>query len=53
MRAARVLSLVQMGELSSARQALEAAPLAPGNLGHLGDSHRPIEETTNTKEGIE
>ena len=37
----------QMGELSSAHQALEGAP------GHFGESHRPIEETTNPKEGIE
>ena len=29
-RAARALSLVHMGELSAARQALEGAPLAPG-----------------------
>ena len=35
-RASRALSLVQMGELSSARQALEGAPLAPGNLATLG-----------------
>ena len=34
-RASRALSLVQMGELSSARQALEGAPLAPGNLATL------------------
>ena len=35
-RAARALSLVQMGELSAARQALEGASLAPGNLATLG-----------------
>ena len=31
-RAARVLSPVQMGELTAGRQALEGAELAPGNL---------------------
>ena len=30
-RGARALSLVQMGELSSGRQALEGVDLAPGN----------------------
>ena len=35
-RAARALSLVQMGELSAGRQALEGASLAPGNLATLG-----------------
>ena len=35
-RATRALSLVQMGELSAARQALEGASLAPGNLATLG-----------------
>ena len=30
-RAARALNFVQLGELSSARQALEGADLAPGN----------------------
>ena len=35
-RATRALSLVQMGELSAARQALEGASLAPGNLSTLG-----------------
>ena len=35
-RAARALSLVQMGELSAGRQALEGACLAPGNLATLG-----------------
>ena len=34
-RAARALSLVQMGELSAARQALEGAPVAPGNMAIL------------------
>ena len=31
-RAARAMSLVQVGELSAARQALEGAALAPGNV---------------------
>ena len=31
-RAARALSLVLMSELSAARQALEGAPVAPGNM---------------------
>ena len=35
MRAARAMSLVQVGELSAARQALEGAALAPGNLATL------------------
>ena len=35
-RATRALSLVHMGELSAARQALEGASLAPGNLATLG-----------------
>ena len=35
-RATPALSLVQMGELSAARQALEGASLAPGNLATLG-----------------
>ena len=35
-RAARALSLVREGELSSARQALEGASLAPGTLATLG-----------------
>ena len=34
-RAARALSLVQMGELFAARQALEGAPVAPGNMATL------------------
>ena len=34
-RAARAMSLVQVGELSAARQALEGAALAPGNLATL------------------
>ena len=38
-RAARALSLVQMGELSAGRQALEGACLAPGNR-HIGSPHR-------------
>ena len=45
-RAARALSLVQMGELSSVRQALEGVPLAPGNLATSGiltdPSRRPL-----------
>ena len=32
----RAQRLVQVGELSSARQALEGAPLAPGNQATLG-----------------
>ena len=35
-RASRALSLVHMGELSAARQALEGASVAPGNLATLG-----------------
>ena len=35
-RAARALSLVQLGELSAGRLALEGASLAPGNLATLG-----------------
>ena len=35
-RVTRALSLVQMGELSAARPALEVASLAPGNLATLG-----------------
>ena len=34
-RAARAMSLVQVGELSAARQALEGAALTPGNLATL------------------
>ena len=34
-RAARAMSLVQVGELSAARQALEGAALVPGNLATL------------------
>ena len=34
-RASRALSLVQMGELSAARQALDGAPVAPGTLATL------------------
>ena len=34
-RAARALSLVQMGELSAAKQALEGAPVALGNMATL------------------
>ena len=34
-RAARAMSLVQVGELSAVRQALEGAALAPGNLATL------------------
>ena len=34
-RANRALSLVQMGELSAARQALDGAPIAPGTLATL------------------
>ena len=30
-RAARAVTLTQMGELSAARQALEGAPVAPGS----------------------
>ena len=36
-RAARALSLVKQGELSSARMALEGAEVAPGNLATLRD----------------
>ena len=42
-RAARAISLVQMGELSSGRQALEGASLAPGSeqtLNSLRDPER-------------
>ena len=35
-RAARALFLTRSGELSSARQALEGAEVAPGNLAALG-----------------
>ena len=35
-RASRALSLVHMGELSAARQAMEGASAAPGNLATLG-----------------
>ena len=35
-RAARALFFTQLGELSSARQALEGAEVAPGNLATLG-----------------
>ena len=51
-KAARALSLVQMGEHFSARQALERATPRARESGHLVDSHRFIEETTNAKEGI-
>ena len=44
-RAARALHLAQMGELSSARQALEATPVAPGNEATraklMNESRRP------------
>ena len=40
-RAARALQLVQLGELSSARQALEGAELAPGNESTLRELRNP------------
>ena len=44
-RAARALQLTHMGELSSARQALEASPVAPGNestrVKLMGENRRP------------
>ena len=40
-RAARALQLVQLGELSSARQALEGAELAPGNEWTLREVRNP------------
>ena len=43
-RADRALDLVQMGELSAARHALEGDPIAPGNrqtLNALQDPERP------------
>ena len=53
-RAALALSLVQAGELSAARQALEGAALAPGNLSHIAhiDGSRtstPVAETATER----
>ena len=46
-RAARALSLVQVGELSAARQALEGASLVPGSIAHINGSRTstPVAET--------
>ena len=41
-RAGRALSLVQMGELSAGRQALEGAPVAPGNRETLNQLQDPV-----------
>ena len=41
-RAGRALSLVQMGELSAGRQALERAPVAPGNRETLNQLRDPV-----------
>ena len=41
-RAARALALVQMGELSAGRQALEGADLAPGNMETLRELRDPV-----------
>ena len=50
-RAARALRLVQLGEVSSARQAVEGAEVAPGTLdtlNHLRDENRrPPEDIVN------
>ena len=44
--AGRALSLVQMGELSAGRQALEGAPLAPGNRETLNQLRDPVRRLT-------
>ena len=41
-RAGRALSLVQMGEVSAGRQALEGAPVAPGNRETLNQLQDPF-----------
>ena len=48
-----VQTVVQMEELSAARQALEGAPFAPGNLATLGGAHRPDSQTTSAKKCFE
>ena len=50
-RATRALSLVHMGELSAARQALEGASLAPGNLATLVMLTDPTRRLPSGEEG--
>ena len=52
-RAARALSLVQMGELSAGRQALEGADIAPGNNATLQMLQDPRKRPPRTRLGDE
>ena len=47
-QAHRARQLVHQGELSAARQALSAGPLAPGRAKHIGRAHRPQPPATGT-----
>ena len=51
-RADRALKLVQMGELSAGRLALDGAQVANGNSGHFESSHRHEEETSSAQGSI-
>ena len=52
-RAARALGLVQMGELSAGRQALEGAAIAPGNNATLQILRDPRKRPPRTRLGDE
>ena len=51
-RAAKALALVQVGELSSARQALEGADLAPGSDATLQELRNPVRRPNVAREPI-
>ena len=51
-RAARALSLVQLGEISAGRQALERARLAPGNLATFGILTDPNRRPPVQRQGL-
>ena len=51
-RAARALALVQMGELSAGRQALEGADLAPGNMETLRELHDPVRRPARIRQPL-
>ena len=51
-RAARALALVQMGELSAGRQALEGADLAPGTMETLRELRDPVRRPARIRQPL-
>ena len=51
-RAARALALVQMGELSAGRQALEGGALAPGNMETLRELRDPMRRPAQIRQPL-